>query len=191
MKGNKPSKKKIRFKTSERLSTYLVKHNRQVDLPIQYADMDRHMARIPLISSDGSDTLWETVFYNDLESQEINQALCYIYTLLKTDGDTEVLDHLTVDRIDFCTFGNTKPFRIRIINLLNDNYDHFYIKKSDASRIYGLELEELLSPNSINIRGDIDNKIIGSHITQKPYKASFVKLDKLFGNTYLIKLRYV
>lgn len=167
MKGNKPSKKKIRFKTSERLSTYLVKHNRQVELPIQYADMNRHMARIPLISFDGTDTLWETVFYNEIESQEINEALCYIYTLLKTDGDTEVLDHLTVDRIDFCTFGNTKPFRVRIINLLNDNYDHFYIKKSDASRIYGLELEELLSPNSINYLTYKDS-LVEEHIAGMP-----------------------
>jgi hypothetical protein len=30
---------------------------------------------------------------------------------------------------------------------LNDNYDHFYVKISDASRVYGLELESLLSPN--------------------------------------------
>jgi hypothetical protein len=33
---------------------------------------------------------------------------------------------------------------------LNDNYTNFYIKKADASRIYGLELEEILSPNRIN-----------------------------------------
>ena len=150
MKGNKPSKKKIRFKTSDSLTKYLEKYNRSAKLPIHYDDMNRYMARVPLLNSDGEDTLWETVFYNESEITEINDALCYIYTLLKTDGDTEALDHLTVDRIDYCTFGNTKPFRIRIINLLNDNYDHFYIKKSDASRIYGLELEELLSPSSIN-----------------------------------------
>ena len=29
-------------------------------------------------------------------------------------------------------------------------YVHFYIKKADASRIYGLELEEILSPDKIN-----------------------------------------
>jgi hypothetical protein len=47
-------------------------------------------------------------------------------------------------------FGNSKPFRIRVRNILNDNYTNFYIKKADASRIYGLELEEILSPNRIN-----------------------------------------
>jgi hypothetical protein len=60
------------------------------------------------------------------------------------------MKHLYVDRIDFCTFGNSTPFRIRIVNAYNDNQDYFYVKKADASRIYGLELEHLLSPNRIN-----------------------------------------
>ena len=40
--------------------------------------------------------------------------------------------------------------RVRVVNQFNDNHDYFYIKKADASRVYGLELEELLSPNHIN-----------------------------------------
>jgi hypothetical protein len=59
------------------------------------------------------------------------------------------VNHLDVAGIDFCFFGNSQPIRIRIINKYNDNYDHYYIKKADASRIYGLELEHLLSPNRI------------------------------------------
>ena len=35
-------------------------------------------------------------------------------------------------------------------NILNDNYTHFYIKKADASRVYGFELEHILSPDKIN-----------------------------------------
>jgi hypothetical protein len=57
---------------------------------------------------------------------------------------------LHVDSIDYCTFGNSKPFRIKVRNILNDNYTHFYIKKADASRVYGLELEHILSPDKIN-----------------------------------------
>ena len=57
--------------------------------------------------------------------------------------------HLDVARVDFCSFANSSPFRIRIVNKFNDNYDHYYIKQADASRIYGLELEHLLSPNRI------------------------------------------
>ena len=59
------------------------------------------------------------------------------------------MKHLSVDRIDLCVYGNTQPFRVRIVNLINDNFDYFYIKHADASRIYGLELEHLLSPNRI------------------------------------------
>ena len=35
-------------------------------------------------------------------------------------------------------------------NILNDNYTNFYIKKADASRIYGLEFEDIFSPDRIN-----------------------------------------
>jgi hypothetical protein len=37
-----------------------------------------------------------------------------------------------------------------VVNQYNDNYDHLYVKRADASRVYGLELEHLLSPNRIN-----------------------------------------
>jgi hypothetical protein len=39
---------------------------------------------------------------------------------------------------------------VKIINNLNDNHDYYYVKKADASRIYGLELEHILSPSKIN-----------------------------------------
>ena len=136
MHGNKPSKKKIRFTPSAGLTEYLDLYGRLVVLPLQYEDMLRYMASTPLMDTKGRDTLWETVYYDHAEKDDINQYLCEIYALLKTEGDTEMLDHLTIARIDFCTFGNTKPFRVRIINKLNDNYDHFYIKQIDLSLIH-------------------------------------------------------
>jgi hypothetical protein len=69
---------------------------------------------------------------------------------LHSDGNLEIVKFLNVDCIDYCTFGNSNPFRIKIRNILNDNYTHFYIKKADASRVYGLELEHILSPDKIN-----------------------------------------
>ena len=149
MQGNKPSKKKVPFKINNDLNRYLVKYNRCTKLPIQYEDLMRYISSTPLLDLNGADTYWETVYYTESDRTDIFQALTNIYALLKTDGDTEVVEHLTVSRVDYCTFGNTKPFRIRIINRLNDNYDHFYVKKTDASRVYGLELEDLLSPNSV------------------------------------------
>ncbi len=149
MQLNKPSKKKPAYPISQGLLKYLDKYNRLTDLPIQYDDMSRDIARVPLLDRNGQDTYWETVFYNNNELQEIHHNLCRIYANLNYDGDMDVIEHLSVSRIDFCKFGNTNPYRIRIINKLNDNYDHFYIKKVDASRVYGLELEDVLSPNRV------------------------------------------
>jgi hypothetical protein len=148
MAGNIPSKKKIVVPISDDLQSYLRRYGRSVELPLQYDDLTHYESSIPLEDHEGNPTYWEQVFYNEYDRENLYRSLTQIYSLLKTDGDTDVLQHLTVARVDYCTFGNTKPFRIRIINGLNDNYDHFYIKKSDASRIYGAELEELLSPNS-------------------------------------------
>ena len=147
-KGNVPSKKKLAIPVRPMLQEYLGKYGRSIDLPLQYEDLLQYESSVPLYDHNDNDTYWEQVFYAQADMDRIFKALTFIYSLLKIDGDTEALDHLAVSRVDYCTFGNTKPFRIRIINSLNDNYDHFYVKKADASRIYGLELEELLSPNN-------------------------------------------
>ncbi len=167
MQGNKPSRKKVPFPVNALLRAYLKKHERNKPLPVFYEDLLRYTESIDLIDHQGKNTLWETVFYPEIEYEELNRDLRRTYALLMTDGDTEAIEHLTVDRIDYCTFGNTKPFRVRIINRLNDNYDHFYVKKTDSSRIYGLELEELLSPNSITYYVD-GSTIVESHIPGIP-----------------------
>jgi len=64
-------------------------------------------------------------------------------------------------------FGNSTPFRIRIVNAYNDNQDYFYIKKADASRVYGLELEHLLSPNRLNFMTS-GGTLIEEHIPGVP-----------------------
>ena len=167
MQGNIPSKKKLPIQPSDQLKEYLKHYGRLTHLNIQYDDMLRYMASVPLLDSKGNDTFWETVYFDHSEADDINRALCEIYAELKTEGDMEVIEHLTVARIDFCTFGNTKPFRIRIINKLNDNYDHFYVKKIDASRIYGLELEGLLSPNRLTYLV-YDQTLIEEHVAGVP-----------------------
>lgn len=144
------SKKKIPFIISPRLRKYLQKYGREKELPLQYEDLTRYDNKISLYDKNGKDTLWETVFYPQTDLVEIYENLKTIYADLKTDGDESVIKHLVVDRVDICTYANTLPFRIRISNRVNDNYDYFYIKKADASRIYGLELEHLLSPNVIS-----------------------------------------
>ena len=167
MRGDIPSKKKEPYKIGAKLSAYLKTFNRTVNLPLKYEDLLRYRSSIPLLDMNGEDTLWETVFYDDSDAQEIFKALTLIYAILKTDGNVEVLEHLTVARIDYCTFGNTKPFRVRIINRLNDNYDHFYVKRADASRVYGLELEHILSPNRVTYLVDEDT-LVEEHIVGIP-----------------------
>ncbi|MEM7369630.1 MAG: hypothetical protein AAF587_13585 [Bacteroidota bacterium] len=136
-------------------------------LPLQYEDLLRFSNSVPLLDYEGNDTHWETVFYDDYHQRGLPEALTHIYALLKTDGDIDVLEHLSVAQIDHCAFGNTRPFRIRIINRLNDNYDHYYVKKIDASRIYGMELEDILSPNQVSYLVD-RSTIIEEHIAGVP-----------------------
>ncbi|HWA09960.1 MAG TPA: hypothetical protein VG838_10960, partial [Opitutaceae bacterium] len=53
------------------------------------------------------------------------------------------------------------------VNKFNNNYDHYYVKQADASRVYGLELEHLLSPNRITYFTH-NNTLIEEHIPGIP-----------------------
>lgn len=161
------SKKKIVYPISTHLREYLIKYGREVDIPIHYKDLLRYSSSIALYDSKGNDTLWETVFYDESDRSDIHFKVKKIYALLKSDGDMSVMQHLYVDRIDLCIYGNTQPFRVRIVNKINDNFDYFYIKNADASRVYGLELEHLLSPNRISYLVYKDS-LIEEHIAGIP-----------------------
>ena len=150
MNINSPQKKKIPYKISAQLSAYLNEAGRTQGISIPYQDLLRFTNTVILYDKYGKDSLWLTVSYAQSEMEELNRELTSIYASLKTNGDLKVIEHLHVDRIDFCTFGNSQPFRIKIINNYNDNYDFYYIKLADASRVYGLEWEHILSPNRIN-----------------------------------------
>jgi hypothetical protein len=164
---NEISKKKIHYPIKEHLRKYLEEYSRENPLPIKYEDLNHYENSISLYDDAGRDTMWETVFYSQNDMSEIHSALSSVYALLKTEGDTEVMEHLYVNRIDFCPFGNSKPFRIRVTNRYNDNYDYFYVKKADSSRIYGLELEHILSPNRLFYIVD-GNTIVEDHIAGIP-----------------------
>lgn len=147
---NTLTRKKPSFPVSADLLGYLRRYKRERDLSVTYERLCAFQEVIPLTDAKGKPTLWDTVIYDSNEMRELNEALKQVYALLKVDGDLSVMSHLYVDRIDYCTFGNSTPFRVRIVNAYNDNQDYFYVKKADASRIYGLELEHLLSPNRLN-----------------------------------------
>lgn len=161
------SKKKPAFPISELLSNYLTAQGRNIKIPVFYDDLLRFQGAVEVFDNDGKDTLWISCYYAEHERDEIIHSLKQIYSILHSDGSDSILTYLNIDSIDFCTFGNTKPFRIKVRNILNDNYIFLYIKKADASRIYGLELEDILSPNHINFFVHKDT-LIEEHISGIP-----------------------
>lgn len=165
--SDKPSRKKPMYPVNEALRRYLKKNGREVKLPVAYADLLRYTYSLPLKDKHGKNTLWEKTMYDNTEWEFIREGLVHIYAILKTEGDLSFTKHLDVARIDFCSFGNSHPFRIRIVNKFNDNYDHYYIKIADASRVYGLELEHILSPNRITFF-TCDNTLVEEHIPGIP-----------------------
>jgi hypothetical protein len=142
--------KKPSYPINNSLLDYLERFDRISKVPIFYDDLLRFSGSINVYDKNDQDTLWIRVYYNEFERKEIDLTLMKIYSLLHSDGNLGIIKFLNVDSIDYCTFGNSKPFRIKVRNILNDNYTHFYIKKADASRVYGLELEHILSPDKIN-----------------------------------------
>lgn len=165
--GDKPSRKKPMYPVSPGLRAYLKRVGREMKLPVSYRDLQHFTFSVPLKDKFGKDTYWEKTLYDGREWHFIRKGLVEIYAILKTEGDYSFTKHLDVARIDYCTFGNSHPFRIRIVNKYNDNYDHYYIKVADASRIYGLELEHMLSPNRIHFFTHEDT-MVEEHIAGIP-----------------------
>jgi len=167
MTQQKAQFKKKYYPINDTFKSYLEKYQRLTKTRVFYDDLLRFQGSVVVYDKDNNDTLWIRVYYNEFERIEIDISLKKIYTLLHSDGGDSTNDHLNVDNIDFCTFGNSKPFRIKVRNILNDNYTHFYIKKADASRIFGLELEHIISPNSINFLV-YEDTLIEEHIVGIP-----------------------
>jgi hypothetical protein len=164
---NHISKKKPSYPIQPLLAAYLKRYQRYADFGVTYNDLLRWEADFPVDDAEGNDTLWRTVIYDRFEQKEIQHKLLRIYAKLTAEADESLVEHLAVERIDYCLFGNSNPFRVKIINLLNDNYDYYYVKRADASRVYGLELEEMLSPNKVFYAVNEDT-LIEQHISGIP-----------------------
>lgn len=167
MQDLKISKKKPSYPVIERLHKYLTDYNRNLRISIFYEDLLRFQGSVAVYDKQDNDTLWTRVYYSEFDRAEIDLNLKKVYTILHSDGNQKTIPFLNVDAIDYCTFGNSKPFRIKIRNILNDNFTYFYIKKADASRIYGLELEHMLSPYNLNFLV-FKNTLIEEHIAGIP-----------------------
>ncbi|MGE5944921.1 MAG: hypothetical protein ACM31G_11345 [Flavobacteriales bacterium] len=198
----KISKKKPSYPINSKLHKYLTEYNRNIKMPIFYDDLMRFQGSVAVYDKEDNDTLWVRVFYSEFDRKEIDLALKKVYTILHSDGNENTIPFLNVDAIDYCTFGNSNPFRIKIRNILNDNFTYFYVKTADASRIYGLELEHMLSPYNLNflvsnatlieehiagIPGDVFIKDMLPHCTRSE-KSQIAKEFVKFNERCMIRL---
>ena len=160
-------KRKQHYPVSGFLLQYLQHFGRRSEIPLVYDDLLRFSEAVPYEDPDGDETLWLTVSYPLEAMKDLRTKLTEIYAVLKIGGDLSLAEHLSVERIDFGEFGNSRPFRVRITNQFNGNSDYYYVKVADSIRIYGLELEHILSPNRINylVNG---NTLIEEHIAGVP-----------------------
>ena len=161
------SKKKPFYPVTNILKEYLMDFNRWIDVPISYEDLLRFQGSVNVYDDNDKDTLWTRVFYSDSELKDIDFNLKKIYTILHSDGNESTIAYLNIDAIDYCTFGNSKPFRIKVRNILNDNFTYFYIKKTDSSRVFGLEFEHMLSPYNLNFFVN-ETTLVEEHISGIP-----------------------
>jgi hypothetical protein len=167
MQDLKISKKKPSYPVSDRLNNYWRDYNRSLRISVSYDDLLRFQGSVAVYDKNDKDTLWTRVYYSEFDRAEIDLNLKKVYTILHSDGNEKTIPFLNVDAIDYCTFGNSKPFRVKVRNILNDNFTYFYVKKADASRIYGLELEHMLSPYNLNFLV-YKNTLIEEHIAGIP-----------------------
>lgn len=183
--NNKPSRKKLLYPVNNELSNYLIRQGREVSLPVSHKDLLNFTWSVPIKDDFGNSTYWEKAIYDKRDWDFLREGLVKIYAILKTEGDMSFADQLDVARIDYCSFGNSLPFRIRIVNKFNANFDHYYIKITDASRVYGLEVEHFLSPNRITFYTD-GGTLVEEHI---PGLAGDIFLEHYINNNETNKTR--
>jgi hypothetical protein len=177
--------KKPAYPISERLGHFLHHIDRAQPLPVAYTDLLRHDGLMAQHDAQGHETLWTTVMLRPSELEDVHERLVHLYQMIVADG--RMVDHLRVASIDFCAYGNSQPFRIKILNQINDNHDYYYIKKADASRVYGLELEHMLSPNRINYLVDGDT-LVEEHIIGVPGDDFIQDPGRFGGNLNPVRL---
>ncbi|MEP7110184.1 MAG: hypothetical protein ABI760_19465 [Ferruginibacter sp.] len=175
------------FPVNAAFGEYLRRYGRDVELPICYNDLINYSHADSLKDKKGKWTHWETAVYEAGQLGFLKKNLIKTYVNLKKQELSASEKEFDIERIDFCEYGNSIPFRIKIIEK-NGQYDFFYIKQADASRIYGLELEYLLTHNPINFLL-FNNTLVEEHIEGIPGDIFLQQTPKLTetGKTSLAK----
>ncbi|MBC8149356.1 MAG: hypothetical protein H8E96_06725, partial [Verrucomicrobiaceae bacterium] len=161
------TRRKTFYPISDSLRNYLAHYGRLSEVPLVYDELLRFTGASPYENPKGEAALWLVVMHPPELTSERRPRLPTIVSMLQIGYDLIPAHLPAADPTDFGEFGNSRPFRIRITNLFNGNSDYYYVKHADASRLFGLELEHILSPNRINylVNG---NTLIEEHIAGVP-----------------------
>lgn len=160
------------YPVSALLQQYLRQYKKDTALPIAYKELLHYNYTNAIKNANGKHTHWERVVYDKELLQQLQQKLVSLYAQLKNETAIQI------DSIDFCEFANSMPFRINITHINTNKKDLFYIKSADASRIYGLELEQLLTHNHINFLYH-QNTLVEEHIDGIPGDTFLEKVNEL------------
>jgi hypothetical protein len=177
--NDRPLMQKEVYPVSHQLQHYLQLFNRDIELPIAYSDLLHYQYTNAIKDENGKHTHWENVLYEPTILAAITSKLIATYQLLNQLPSADY----SITAIDFCEFANSMPFRISLINNADNYSNYFYIKAADASRIYGLELEQLLSPNQTNFLYH-QNTLVETHIDGVPGDEFLLAVNKLSGNEH-------
>lgn len=172
--SDRPLMQKEVYPVGHLLQQYLQQYKRDVELPIAYADLFHYQYTNAIKDLNGKHTHWENVVYDSSMFADLQIKLIAAYQLLH---QLPAID-CTVVAIDFCEYANSMPFRITLVNKADSYNSYFYIKTADASRIYGLELEQLLSPNRTNFLYH-QNTLVEAHINGISGDAFLEEVERL------------
>lgn len=170
--ADRPMMQKEVYPVSNALQQYLQHYKKDISLPLAYKELLHYEYSNAIKNENGKHTHWERVLYKQELLVTLKRKLTLLYGLLKNDNNIQI------DSIDFCEFANSMPFRINITHIKNNRKDFFYIKSADASRIYGLELEQLLTNNHINFLYH-QNTLVEEHIEGIPGDDFLTALESL------------
>lgn len=140
--NDRPMMQKELHPVSEGLREYLIQRQLERSVPLTYRDLHHYRYTDAIRDLQGKHTHWERVIYYEADYAVIEKQMRTCWHVLTGTSMLELCS------IDYCEYANSMPFRINI--LLEDQSETcFYIKSADASRVYGMELDRLLSDHSL------------------------------------------
>src|SRR4051812_43711762 len=109
----RPLMQKDMFPVGPSFRKYLDNYGRGVKLPVLYSDLTNYSHANSLKDKKGKWTHWENAVYEPLHLELLKEGLAITYCILRKQA-IQTAVHYDIESIDFCDYGNSVPFRIRI-----------------------------------------------------------------------------